>query len=327
MTTEAKETVMSRHLVVGAGPVGRAVARHLIARGDRAVHASRSGAGLPVAGADRLAVDATSPDALAAAAEGADVVYNCLNPSGYHLWAKEWPPLHAALTAAAERSGAVLATVGNLYPLGRPAGVMTESTPERPREWKGELRASMTADVMAAHRAGRLRAVEVRASDFIGAGVGQNGHSTRNLERIRAGRSAQVVGATDVPHAWTFIDDVAAAVVAAASDEDLLGRIHLVPTNPARTQREVATDLGSAVGRPHVRVTSTPDWLLAVVGWFSPAMREVRSLDFQFTAPYEMDTTVSEKALGLAPTPWAEIIRRTVLPEASEQPAGPDARV
>lgn len=318
---------MSRHLIVGAGPVGRAVARRVIADGGTAVLASRSGTGSPVDGADRIAVDATDPDALAEVAAEADVVYNCLNPAGYHLWATAWPPLHAALMTAAERSGAVLATVGNLYPLGRPAGAMTEETPERPAEWKGELRATMSADVLAAHRAGRLRAVEVRASDFIGAGVGQNGHATRNLDRIRAGRSAQVVGATDLPHAWTFIDDVAAAIVRAASREDLLGRMHLVPTNPARTQREVATDLGSAVGRESVKVTTMPDSMLAVLGWFSPAMREVRSLSYQFTAPYEVDSSASEQALGLTPTPWAEIIRRTVLSEATAQPAGPDARV
>ena len=318
---------MTRHLIVGAGPVGRAVAPHLVATGHAAVLARRSGTGPQIDGAERLAVDATSADALTAAAAGADVIHNCLNPSGYHLWAKEWPPLHAALMAAAERSGAILATVGNLYPYGRPTGVMTETTPERPVEWKAELRARMTADVMAAHREGRLRAVEVRASDFIGAGVGQNGHATRNLDRIRAGKAAQVIGATDVPHAWTFIDDVAAATVAAASREDLLGRVHLVPTNPARTQRELAADLGSAVGKEGVGATSMPSWLLAVLGWFSPAMREVRSLAFQFEVPYEMDTSVSERTLGLAPTPWAEVIRRTVLPEASATPAGPSARV
>src|SRR5699024_11852569 len=55
------------------------------------------------------------------------------------------------------------------------------------------------------------------------------------------------------------------------------GGIHLVPTNPPRTQREVARDLASAVGRPDVKVTTMPDPLLAVAGWFSPAMRDRKS--------------------------------------------------
>ncbi|MGC5629288.1 NAD-dependent epimerase/dehydratase family protein [Georgenia sp. Z1344] len=311
---------MSHHLVVGAGPVGRAVARHLVARGEDVTLASRSGTGPLVEGARRVAVDATSAAQLGELADGAAVLYNCLNPAGYHLWEKEWPPLHEALLAAAASSGAVLATVGNLYPYGRVTDPMTGSTPEAPAEHKGELRARMTAEAMAAHREGRLRAVEVRASDYIGASVGQNGHATRNIDRIRAGKSVQVVGATDEPHSWTFVDDVAAAVVAAAADPALHGRTWLVPTNPPRTQRELTGDLAAAAGVGVPKVSAMPTWLLVVVGWFVPQMREIRKIDHQFTAPYVVDSSEAEAALGFGPTPWDEVLRATLAPERTADP-------
>lgn len=318
---------MAHHLVVGAGPVGRAVARHLVALGKDVVLTSRSGTGREVRGAHRVPADASSAVALTELADGAAVIYNCLNPAGYHLWEKEWPPLHAALMSAAESSGAVLATVGNLYPYGRVTGPMDESTPVRPAEHKGELRARMTADVMAAHRAGRLRAVEVQASDYIGAGVGQNGHATRNLDAIRGGKPVQVIGAADVRHSWTFTEDVARAVVAAAADPQLHGRTWLVPTNPPRTQRELTADLAAAVGVPTPKVSSMPGWLLTVVGWFVPQMREIKKIAFQFTAPYVVDTTEAQAALGMTPTPWAEVLRRTVADEPAEEPAAPSTPV
>ena len=55
-------------------------------------------------------VDATDADALTAAARGAAALYNAVNPA-YHRWATDWPPVAAALLAAAERTGAVLVTM------------------------------------------------------------------------------------------------------------------------------------------------------------------------------------------------------------------------
>src|SRR3712207_9184932 len=64
-------------------------------------------------------VDASDADALTAATRGAVALYNAVNPA-YHRWATDWPPVAAALLTAAERTGAVLVTMGNLYGYGRP---------------------------------------------------------------------------------------------------------------------------------------------------------------------------------------------------------------
>ena len=60
---------MTVHLVVGAGFIGDALARALISRGDTVLLATRSGSIVP--GTTSLTVDASDPDALAAAAAGA----------------------------------------------------------------------------------------------------------------------------------------------------------------------------------------------------------------------------------------------------------------
>ena len=61
---------------------------------------------------------------MARLAEGAAVIYNCVNPP-YHRWPADWPPIAASVLGAAERSGAVLVTLSNLYgygPATRPGG-------------------------------------------------------------------------------------------------------------------------------------------------------------------------------------------------------------
>ncbi|MGO4426461.1 NAD-dependent epimerase/dehydratase family protein, partial [Streptomyces sp. MCAF7] len=139
---------MGLHVIVGAGPVGAATARLLIGRGERVRLITRRGGGPELAGIERVAADATDSDTLARHAEGAVALYSCAGPA-YHRWAADWPPLGTALMRAAEATGAVLATTGNLYGYGQVDVPMTEQLPLRPNSVKGEVRAKLWADALA----------------------------------------------------------------------------------------------------------------------------------------------------------------------------------
>ncbi len=299
------------HVVVGAGPVGRATAEELVATGHEVLLASRSGAGPAVEGARRVAVDATDAVRLTEVASGAQAIYNCVNPPAYDKWPTMWPPVAAALLAAAERTGAVLVTTGNLYPYGPVDGPMVEGIPDAAPGVKARVRAAMTADAFAAHRAGRIRAVEVRGSDYMGAGVGEGGHIPRLAPRALAGKSVRVLGSPDQPHSWTDVRDMARALVAVARREDAWGRIWHAPTNAPRTQREAIADVCRAAGKEPVDVRAYPKAVLALGGLLSPMLRELKETTYQFERPYVLDSTAITRELGLRPTPWDEICRRT----------------
>ncbi|WP_278235363.1 NAD-dependent epimerase/dehydratase family protein [Isoptericola sp. AK164] len=302
---------MSRHLVVGAGPVGRQVATLLAATGEEVTVATRSGRDTGLEGVRHVAVDAADPDALCAVDPDADVLYNCANPADYTRWEELWPPLAASLLTSAERLGAVYAITGNLYPYGPVDGPMSEGLPDAATDHKGRLRARMWADALAAHRAGRLRAVEVRGSDYVGPGVGGNGHVTRVLPAARQGRAVSMLGRTDQPHTFTDVRDVARTLVAAAADHDAHGRVWHVPSNPPVTQRQAVTDALAAVGKPPVKVRELRGATVAVVSWFSPLVRELRQLMYQWERPYVLDSTAARERFGIAPTPWPEVCRAT----------------
>ena len=42
-----------------------------------------------------------------------------------------------------------------------------------------------------------------------------------------------------------------------------------------------------------------------------PLLRELRETEYQFAAPYVLDSSDIEEAFGLAPTPWDEVCRAT----------------
>jgi nucleoside-diphosphate-sugar epimerase len=302
-----------RHLVVGAGPVGRHVAQLLAARGSDVTVATRSGTDTGIAGVTHLKLDASDADALTAAAEGCSVIYNCANPADYTTWKEFWPPLAAAFLVAAERTGAVLAITGNLYPYGPVDGPMHEGLPDAATDFKGKLRASVWADAKALHDAGRIRAVEIRGSDYVGTGVGENGHVTRQIPGALKGKRAWVLGRKDQLHSFTDVLDTAHLLIAAAEDESALGRIWLVPTNPPVTQEQAITQVLASVGKPAVKVSPMPRALFAAASWFVPIVRELKQLSYQWTAPYVIDDSAARAHFGLEPTPWEEVCRRSAV--------------
>ncbi|MFD0568061.1 NAD-dependent epimerase/dehydratase family protein [Kitasatospora gansuensis] len=167
---------MARHIVIGKGPVGAATARLLDEQGHEVVVLSRSG------GDGSVALDVTDTASLRQATKGAEVIYNCAGPA-YHRWPTDWPPIANALLDAAESSGAVLVTTGNLYGYGPVDGPLTEDLPLAGTGTKARVRIGMWRDASARHEAGRIRMTEARASDFFGPGVTGTGHLAQRLMR------------------------------------------------------------------------------------------------------------------------------------------------
>jgi nucleoside-diphosphate-sugar epimerase len=308
------EDAMAQHVIVGAGTIGSALALRLAGDGHSVRIVTRSGSGPRHDLVERVAADATDADRLGHLARGAVAVYNCANPP-YHRWATDWPPLSDALLAAAERSGAVLVTTANLYGYGPVDGPMTEDTPLAAAEGtKGAVRNRMWRDALAAHRAGRVRATEARASDFYGPGVRTTGHLGEHVvPRLLAGRRGVVVqGDLDAPHSFTHVDDVVATLVALAGDERAWGRPWHVPTAPAVSLREVARRIAAIAGVPDRGLVVLPRAAVRLGGLAVPFLRELAEVRHQFARPYVLDSTAAQRTFGLAPTPLDEGLAQTV---------------
>jgi nucleoside-diphosphate-sugar epimerase len=290
---------VSLHVIVGAGPVGTSTATMLAERGERVRVLTRRGGGPQHPAIERIAADATDADRLAALASGAAALYNCANPP-YHQWLTDWPPLATALLTAAERSGAVLATASNLYGYGPVDAPISPSTPLAATHPKLKLRAQMWLDALAAHQAGRIRATEVRASDYIEA---NSIFSIVLAKPLLAGKRAYVPAALDVLHSWTSITDVATTLITAATTGQGWGRAWLVPTNPPLTVREISTRFTTLAGTRAPKLTSLPYPVLWTSGLFSPTLRELRITNYQWTRPFVVDSTDTEQTLGLTPAP------------------------
>ena len=296
------------HAVIGSGPVGRHLVRRLVESGANVRVITRSG--IAIDGADAIICDAADREALCSATSGASVIYNAANPAQYHRWKEVWPPLAESILCAATANGAVLATVGNLYAYGPVTGPITEDTPLAPTALNGRIRRDMWLDALAAHEAGRVRVVEARGGNYVGAGV--QSFFDRATRALRAGKSPSGLGDVTQPMTWTYPGDMAATLIAAANTDHALGRPWHVPSNAARSQQELVDDLADAAGVPRRRVRSLPTPLLWSLRPVVPILRPVVSLMYQYEAPFVMDDSAARTAFGISPTPWEQMIREVV---------------
>jgi nucleoside-diphosphate-sugar epimerase len=294
------------HLVVGAGPIGSAVARRLAAADHRVRVVTRSGSGPDLPQVERVAADASDAARMSELAAGAAVVYNCVNPP-YHRWSTDWPPIAASLLSAAERSGAVLATCANLYVYGPVDRPMTEDMPLAATFTKGQVRARMWQDALAAHEAGRVRVTEARGSDYVGPGA-ESHLGERVMPKLLAGKKVTVMASADTTHTWTYTEDMAATLVAIGSDERAWGRAWHVPSALTGSQREVLAQLAAMAGAPAPRVGTYSPLLIRAMGIVSPLMRELPEVAYQLEHDFVMDSSAAQRELGLAPTPAQDVL-------------------
>jgi nucleoside-diphosphate-sugar epimerase len=297
----------AHHVVIGSGAIGAAVAMLLAERGHRVRVVTRSGSGPAHALVERVRADAADAGRLTELCTGAVAVYNCANPP-YHRWASDWPPIAAALLQAAQRSGAVLVTTSNLYGYGPVDAPMTERTPPAATGTKGRVRAQMWRDALAAHEAGRLRATEVRGSDYLGPRA-QSQLGDRVVPRLLAGKTVSLLGDPDAVHTWTYTGDMARMLITAATDERAWGRAWHCPSHPARTARDVVHELCRIAGVEPVAVRRLSPLLIRAAAPFVPLLRELPEVMHQHTRPWVMDSSAARDAFGLRPTPWPQLLR------------------
>lgn len=323
---------LDRPVVLGAGPIGRAVVAALHDHGARPVVVTRSLAGAHEIHTDveHRRADVSTPDGAREALHDASVVFQCAQPP-YHRWVHDFRPFQEAILVGCAGAGAPLVAVENLYGYGPVTAPMTESTPlitaESPGATrKGTVRAEAWRDLERAHASGRVACSAVRASDFVGPGVVQSVAGERFLRPLLADKPAEVLGPLDVLHSLTAPIDVGRAMVAVAADESTWGRAWHAPTAPARAFADVV-EIAAAAAADHgasgvVRSRRVPSILLRLVGLANRDAGEVVEMLYQFDRDFVLDSSRTERRLGLTPTPLERSIEDAVAWFAGRSAAG-----
>jgi nucleoside-diphosphate-sugar epimerase len=212
---------------------------------------------------------------------------------------------------AAERSGAGYVLLGNDYGYGPVDGPFTEDLPMRPSSTKGTVRARMWQNALAAHEAGRVRATEVRATDYIGPGA-TSPFTLMVAAPLLAGGPAAYPGDLDAPHSWTYVGDVARTLVAAARHDESWGRAWHVPSTSTASARELATRLAATASAPTPSLRRMMPAELEEMGRDNPVMLEFLEILYLYQRPAVLDSSRTTNVLKVTATPLDQVLHEMI---------------
>lgn len=296
------------HVILGAGAVGRALAARLLEEGRAVRVVTRSGR----ADVDTSVVraDVSNHDEARGACADAAVVFGSVGLD-YPAWVDRWPAVMAGMLAGAAGAGARFVFMDNLYMYGPVSVPMVESMPLTDYGRKPAVRARITRMWRDAHAREEVRAAAVRASDFYGPGVTLSAVGELTFGRVAAGKSARVLGDPTQPRSFSYVPDVARALVTVAdAGDDAFGQAWHVPNASPISTRELVERFAAKLGRtPSFQRLGRP--MLRMVGLFDGNARELPELLYQWDRPFVVDSSKFESRFWADATPADEGLSAT----------------
>lgn len=212
---------------------------------------------------------------MVAAAQGADVIVNGLNPPKYNDWATHIPAITRQVIAAAKASGATVIVPGNVYNFGDQGGVWDENTPHRPVTDKGHIRVAMER----AYKASGAQTIILRAGHFIDPNRDGDAYSMVHVAKVGKGQIA-TLGDPDALQAHAYLPDWARAAVRLANMRERLATFEDIPfPGHTFTMTQLRDEMADALGKP-MTLTYFPWWLMTFIAPFNEMIREFRKMRY-----------------------------------------------
>ena len=284
-------------VVLGAsGGTGRAIVDELARHGRNVRAVSRGRIDDLPAGVEQVRADLYDPADASRAIVGASVVYHAAQPA-YDKWPGNFERLNASVGDATAAAGARLVFADNLYGYGPGSSPMRETTPQRAADRKGALRVRLATDLLARHERGELEVAIGRSADYFGPYGVNSGAGERAFGAIVAGKSAAATGRVDKEHSFSYLPDLARAMVVLGDRDEAAGRAWHLPVMDPITVRAFLERAFAVAGMP-VKIRVDGPMMLRVAGLFVPMAREVGVVMYQWTEPFVSDWSAFEAAFG-----------------------------
>jgi nucleoside-diphosphate-sugar epimerase len=299
------------HTVIGAGQIGRQLARLLADAGHRVRIVRRGAPGAAMPGVTWMQGDITDAAFADDACEGAAVVYHCANPPDYHRWDGVLQPLTRAVRGAATRAGARLVVLDNLYMYGRPGGQkLREDTAMEPCSEKGALRKELAEEMLAAHAAGELEVAIGRASDFFGPSTPMSVFGDRLLEALEHDKAIEAFGDVDLLRSYSYTPDVALGLAVLGTQPGAAGQVWHLPVSSHVSSRAFIERFAEAMGRDS-KIRVLPRWAVKAVGVFVKPIGAMVEMLYQWEEEFIVDDSKFRAAFGVEPTPLDQAVAET----------------
>lgn len=260
--------------------------------------------------------DLLIPEEVFKAVKGSRVAYLTAGlPYDHKVWQRDWPVIMNNVIQACEKHDAKLVFFDNVYMYDEnEIPHMTEEARIAPSSRKGEVRKEIAANLMQRIKNAKLKALIARSADFYGPdSLGNSVLAETVFKPLAQGKKANWLGNSNKIHSFTYVPDAAKATALLGNSEDAYGQVwHLPTASRPPSGKEwvemIAEELGVS---PNYR--EVPKWMVKIMGWFMPVMRETVEMMYQYRQDYIFDSSKFEAAFELKPTPYKDGVREVVL--------------
>jgi nucleoside-diphosphate-sugar epimerase len=300
--------------ILGAnGTIGSVLAKELVNYTDKIRLVSRNPR--KVNDSDELfPADLSNPVIVDQAVEGSDVVYLIVG-FDYKLkvWEEKWPRLMRATINACIKHNARLVFFDNVYMYDINAiPHMTEESPYNPSSKKGTIRKEIAQMIMDEVKAGKLMALIARSADFYGPGNEKSFVIEMVYKNLLKGKAANWFIDPDKKHSFTFTPDAAKATALLGNTDDAYNTIWHLPTDKNTLTGREFIELFSRELKVSGKIFVMPMWLIKIIGFFVPVLKEMPEMMYQYDRDYFFDSSKFEKRFHFKITTYQEGVKLTV---------------
>ncbi len=223
---------------------------------------------------------------------GCDVAYLTVGLKyDLNVWRVQWPVVMRNVISACKTHNVKLVFFDNVYSYGQCDGKMTEKTNINPSSNKGEVRAEVLNMLLSEMSTGKIKALIARSADFYGPDTSQSFLQMMVFDNLAKGKSPQWMITGEKLHSFTYTPDAGRATALLGNTEDAFGQSWHLPTDPGTMTGKQFLELATKKFGKNVKPQVLSGWLLRVIGWMIPAVRENHEMLYQVKHDYVFDSS------------------------------------
>ncbi|MBK6700792.1 MAG: NAD-dependent epimerase/dehydratase family protein [Saprospiraceae bacterium] len=256
-------------------------------------------------------IDLNDQSQIEKAISGSEVVYVVIGfEYKLSVWQKTWPSFMESVINACKLHHVKLVFFDNVYMYDKTAiPFMTETSPIHAPSKKGVVRQQLHDMIMNEVENNNLTALIARSADFYGPDNKNSALNMMVIDNFMKGKKAQAFGNVNKIHTYTFTPDAAKATALLGNTNDAYNQVWHVPTTKEKLTNLQWIQLIANEMKVEAKIQTVPVWLIKILGWFIPIMREFPEMIYQYEQDYIFDSTKFEKRFGISATTPKEGIK------------------
>jgi len=249
-------------------------------------------------------IDLNDQSQIEKAISGSEVVYVVIGfEYKLSVWQNTWPSFMESVINACKLHHVKVVFFDNVYMYDKAAiPFMTETSPIHAPSKKGAVRQQLHEMIMNEVENNNLTALIARSADFYGPDNKNSALNMMVIDNFMKGKKAQAFGNVNKIHTYTFTPDAAKATALLGNTNDAYNQVWHVPTTKEKLTNLQWIQLIANEMKVEAKIQTVPVWLIKILGWFIPIMREFPEMIYQYEQDYIFDSTKFEKRFGITAT-------------------------